>query len=319
MTICPTIRPAARITPDRLPVLRTLAALIVVVLASLCTQTASAQAAPEGWWRKGYAVDYGLIVTGGLAYLLRTSMEPGRPAFGPDYDPNKPLLTLDPSHSDRIGRTFLAEGTGETVSKEAVIGLIAGTAGLLALTEGIPVLTGDGVSGHRFHDTMIGFLEGAALTAALTELAKPLASRLRPDFQDRLRRYLCATNPPKTLDCGGVGVLSTDPERAKELLADGRRSFFSGHSSNSFHAATWLSLAIGGNWVWGQRSTGTSRALGVAAQTVLMSTASFIAGSRLDDGRHHATDVLVGAIVGIGMANLSYWRRFDSSGGLRDN
>ena len=77
---------------------------------------------------------------------------------------------------------------------------------------------------------------------------------------------------------------------------------------------TYATLVTGGRWVWGDGATPTSRALGILAQMAFMGSGLFIAGSRLDDGRHHMTDVLVGSAVGIGLANFSYWRRFDGNG-----
>lgn len=61
----------------------------------------------------------------------------------------------------------------------------------------------------------------------------------------------------------------------------------------------------------------TSRAIAVPIQTVLLATATYVAASRVLDGRHHLTDVLAGSLVGFGIANLAYWRRFHLDGTLR--
>ena len=95
---------------------------------------------------------------------------------------------------------------------------------------------------------------------------------------------------------------------------DGRRSFPSGHTFNSFATATYLALFLGGEFVWGESSTAATRLPAIAAQVAAMTAAGFVAGSRLTDGRHHAEDVVVGAGLGAGMAAAFYFLHFDLQG-----
>ncbi len=267
----------------------------------------------DDWWTPWYLIDYGLIAAGTTAFVVGQQMTPSTPALiGPAYDPQHPSKLLQ--YSD-ISRPYLPEGQGETVPKEWVIAGIGAAGIYLGALEGMDWHDGTG-SARQFHDTVIGFLEATALTAGVTNLIKPEVGRLRPDFADRARRYLCATGKARNLDCGGYRNqgLSSDPATADKLFLDGRRSFVSGHSSMSFSTATYTSLVIGGHYIWGAGATPESRAAGVAADSVLMGLATFVAGSRVIDGRHHPSDVIAGGAIGFLFANISYWRRFGPDG-----
>lgn len=267
----------------------------------------------QDWWTPWYLVDYSLIAAGATAFVIGEGMQPADEALiGPTYDPNHPDKLFD---APAISQPYLREGNGETIPKEWVIAAIGGAGVYLGALEAVSWRDGTG-SPRQFHDTMIGFLEAVALTAGTTNLVKPTVGRLRPDFADRARRYLCSTDDPQRLDCQGYrdASLANDPAAADKLFMDGRRSFFSGHSSNSFAVFTYTSLVVGGHYVWGERATPRSRAAGIAAQSVMMGAATFIAASRVIDGRHHPTDVLAGGATGFFFANFAYWRRFDARG-----
>ena len=119
-------------------------------------------------------------------------------------------------------------------------------------------------------------------------------------------------------DCSAVdpSKLPADEAERRAVLKEGRMSFFSGHASVSFVAATYLALQVGGYWVWGDRATDASRPVGTMTMAALGGLASFVALSRtsLMDGVHHETDVLTGTLLGIGLANLFYWRHFGTDG-----
>lgn len=296
------------------------AALIASLVAfSLPGEAAAQQSSSPTWWTPAYVVDYGLIAAGGASYLLASRFAPrDRAIFGPRYDAADPTAVLEPQYADRIGRLHVEEGTGETVPVPHLIGIAAAMGGAIALQEGLLWATTSRGSAQLLHDSFVGYLEATALTGGATEIAKTFVGRLRPDFQDRATRHLCNTTPPDGLDCTAfVGrPLDEDAEEAEHIFEDGRKSFWSGHSSFAFSTFTYATLITGGRWVWGADATPTSRALGLLAQMAFMSSAAFIAGSRLDDGRHHVTDVVVGSVVGFGLASFSYWRRFDSDGRL---
>jgi membrane-associated phospholipid phosphatase len=264
-------------------------------------------------------VDYGLIAAGTTALIVGEEVEPTYDAgIGPAYNPDDPGSFFASPDAQLVGERFIDEHQGETVPASWVMGAIGGATLYLGALEGKAWADGSG-SAQQFHDMMIGFLETTALTAGVTNLVKPSVGRLRPDFQDRALRHVCSTDAPSNVDCDGYRnqPLSDDPDEAEAILLDGRRSFFSGHSSNAFSVFTYTSLAIGGHYVWGDDATPRSRAAGIFTQSLLMTTASYVAGSRLIDGRHHVSDVLSGAAVGLAFANFSYWRRFDLAGNPR--
>lgn len=115
------------------------------------------------------------------------------------------------------------------------------------------------------------FTEAAALTAAMTYTAKALSRRYRP------WAYRSDLNPERrqTLD-GNHG--------------DARQSFFSGHASSAFAAATLLSTVyqdLHGDTPWARIVWGSSLTL-----------ASLTAYARVAGGMHFPTDVVAGAAVG---------------------
>ncbi len=266
------------------------------------------------WWTPRYFLGYSLIAAGLTGYIVgdqmtaRTEMR-----IGPDYDPDNPIEVFN---SEEVSKPFRER---DTVSIAWVHGFLVGSAFLLAGVEAGQWSRGHG-SAHRFHDTLIGYAEATSMTAAITSLAKPWTGRLRPDFGERALRYHCAQPDADYGDhCDGYEdrPLHVTERRARRRLNDGQKSFFSGHASNSFAIFGYTSLVLGGHYVWGSRATSRTRAVGLAAQAVLMTGATFIAASRVTDGRHHTSDVVTGAAVGTVFANFSYWRRFDRSGYLR--
>ena len=282
-----------------------------------------ASAGPSGWWHSGYWVDYGLLAAGAGAYLGLSQLSPRDDALiGPVYDPADPTAVLDADLSDRIGRTHLDQDEGETVPESVFYAVIPALFVVHGAEDLLVPRSDHGLDRHDLHDTLIGLSEATLLTLGVTEVFKVTVGRLRPDFQDRYRRYACTGDDPPGGDvcpADGLRPLAADRSESEHLLEDGRKSFPSGHSSMSFALATYSSLVVGGHFVWGEGATSGSRTLGLAAQTALMGTAAFTAASRVDDGRHHFGDVLTGSAIGFGLAHLAYWRHFDAGGRPRDD
>lgn len=289
-------------------------------LTSVVFALPAAAAPPEqnGWWRSSDLIDYG-IIAGSLGVFeglhLATPLESA--GIGPRFDPQHPASILDPVYSDRIGRKYLVEDKQETVPALWVGLAIPVVAGWLALQEGLPANR----DARHLHDTLVGFGEAMSLTLMTTEVLKFSFGRLRPDFQDRVRRYYCNRPDHADVDCAGLneGPLSEDPSKIEKIWADSRRSFPSGHASTSFALATYAALVTGGHFVWGKEATDTTRAWGIPLQAAVLSLAAFVAWSRVNDGRHNLSDVLTGAALGTAMANLAYWRRFDTAGHSRNS
>lgn len=259
-----------------------------------------------------YSIIAGAIGGWGVLHLLSPLDSAG---IGPRFDPAHPAAILDPQYSAQLGRKYLVEDKEETVPALWVGLAIPVIGGWLALQEGLP----KGRDGRHLHDTLVGFAEATTLTLLTTEVLKFSFGRLRPDFQDRVRRYYCNRPDHADVQCSGftAGPLADDPAKNEKVWADSRRSFPSGHASTSFALATYAALVTGGHFVWGRDADSTSRAWAIPVQTVILGLAGLVAWSRVDDGRHNVSDVLTGTAVGIAMANLSYWRRFDTNGRSR--
>jgi membrane-associated phospholipid phosphatase len=98
-------------------------------------------------------------------------------------------------------------------------------------------------------------------------------------------------------------------------------SFFSGHSSAMFCAATFVSLDLSA-WLTHRvlRDASTTRRvlLGwVVPYTVSFGLATLVGVSRIVDQQHWATDVLVGAAVGSTASYIAYSVHFDDAGNPR--
>ncbi len=273
---------------------------------------------PTDWWQTRDLVDYGIIAGALGGFLAVHSLSPSEGGIGPAFDPAHPAAILDAKYAGSVGRKHRTEDTGETVPA-LWVGIAIPVVGVwLGLQEGVPGPAGARKSRH-VHDTLVGLGENLALTLLGTEALKFGFGRLRPDFQDRVQRHYCTTlTDPQGVTCTGQEVpLDPDPATAKKIFDDGRRSFPSGHSSTSFSLAMYASLVTGGHFVWGEGATGNSRLGGIALQTMALGTAGFVAWSRVENGRHNLSDVLTGAALGTAIANLAYWRRFDTSGQSR--
>lgn len=147
---------------------------------------------------------------------------------------------------------------GDTVPEEAVAGYVV--VGALATA----FLPSDDSNYHHAK----GFLSATMTTLGVTEVTKNLVGRHRPHFQD-----------PSDLDQ--------------------RRSFFSGHASMTFATSTYLGLYLHGHVF--ARLRGPDRAFAwweTAPLAALAAGTVAVAWTRLDDNRHHLSDVAVGAGVG---------------------
>ncbi|KZO99688.1 acid phosphatase/Vanadium-dependent haloperoxidase [Calocera viscosa TUFC12733] len=154
---------------------------------------------------------------------------------------------------------------------------------------------------YDLHSATLGLLLTLSLTTVLTNICKLTVGRPRPDL---LARCLL---PPGTVDSGppGYGLVSpslcTQPNA--HILADGFKSFFSGHSSFSFAGLGFLSLYLAGKLaLFDQRGYAFKPWL-VGAPLV---AAALVAISRVMDYRHHWQDVVVGSAVGWGMSWFVY-------------
>ncbi|BFZ55778.1 hypothetical protein PYCC9005_002819 [Savitreella phatthalungensis] len=185
---------------------------------------------------------------------------------------------------------------------------------------------GGRVMGKRLRDghrVVVGLVLSLALTVWCTNFLKDTVGRPRPDLLSR-----CILPD----DLVGVHTLvSSDvcTTTNASRLADGFRSFPSGHSSASFAGLVYLSLWIGGKLslfvgigraMWGRRSHGgyasvgddradggdevsrASIAVKLSIVTMPVLAAALVAVSRVMDYRHRGSDVIGGALLGSAFA-----------------
>jgi len=142
----------------------------------------------------------------------------------------------------------------------------AGVAALLGLRLLVNVgsdLAGGDVTTEDYHRTF-WFYKSIVYTYSLTALTKSLVYRLRPDGSDG-------------------------------------ESFFSGHSSTAFCAASYLSLELNDwydHWEPTRSDNALRSTLKVGSDIMLYAGATYVAYSRLHDEKHYFTDVAVGAVIG---------------------
>ena len=150
-----------------------------------------------------------------------------------------------------------------------------------------------------WHQTFLGLVMALSYTVVFTQVFKITVGELRPDFLSR-----CEPNPGIKNPEYGLVTSSICNQTDTALLYDGMKSFLSGHSSCTFAGMLFLSLFWAGKLATFNRKQGSSWKLALFFAPLLV--AALVAVSRLDDYRHHWQDVLLGSLLGIFIAYLSY-------------
>ncbi|KAJ8104120.1 phosphatidic acid phosphatase type 2/haloperoxidase [Lipomyces tetrasporus] len=157
---------------------------------------------------------------------------------------------------------------------------------------------------HVMNVSLLSLALSLILTEFVTEMFKNFIGRIRPDFIAR-----CMPAPGTPLH-GLVGIeVCTNPNF--KVISDGFRSTPSGHTSNAFAGLGWLSAWVAGQLRVFRRGTELFRTM--LAMLPLFG-ALVIALSRIEDYRHHITDVLFGGILGVLVAWYSYRKFFPHLG-----
>lgn len=156
------------------------------------------------------------------------------------------------------------------------------------------------------HHGILGLVLSCSMTTVVTEIIKVMVGRPRPDFLSRCQPTSDATNAP---GYGLSTVVSACSVTTGNIIADGFKSFPSGHTSFAFAGLGFLSLYLAGKMHLFDRR---GRAIHAWVSLAPLLAALLVGLSRTMDYRHHATDVLAGGILGFVLANLAYFLYFPS-------
>ncbi|XP_012943391.1 phospholipid phosphatase 3 [Aplysia californica] len=136
-------------------------------------------------------------------------------------------------------------------------------------------------------------LFGLVMTLLMTEIFKVSAGRLRPCFLS-----VCNVDAD-SYNCS-VGYVTdyTCTQTNQALLTDSRKSFLSGHASVAFYNLVFTILYLQHQITEFPRCILPKTLL----QVLCLSLASYICVSRVTDNKHHPTDVIAGAGLGVLLA-----------------
>ncbi|MCF8262805.1 MAG: phosphatase PAP2 family protein [Melioribacteraceae bacterium] len=137
------------------------------------------------------------------------------------------------------------------------------------------------VTSDTYHK-LFGFRKSLLYTYVITEYAKNLVNRERPDGSDN-------------------------------------RSFFSGHTSTTFAAATYLALELNdvfNEWDLTAKNDGYYYLFQTVSLSTIYGWASYVGYSRIKDSKHYLSDVIVGAAVGSLVSYIIYRNNFDQEKSL---
>lgn len=264
-----------------------------------------------GAWLRWYGAEYVSVIALGAVYAtdLTGGIQPLPALMGPAIDLERPdaVALFDPRLDDVIGAPMVHEKIPPAALAVAVLLPVAAEVGLdLGLHRDL----------HRTHALVLGAAEAAVGAAVLTDVIRLSVGRLRPDFRERWVRAACAgvVERPSDLDCSAFDDGFTVD---RDMLIEGMKSFPSLHSSESFAAATFLSLAVGSEHLWGKSAPEWARPLGALAVGALMGGATMVAATRVEDHRHHLEDVVVGSALGVASGAAAWLVHFDLEGQAR--
>ena len=185
----------------------------------------------------------------------------------------------------------------------------------------------------RLNMGLLGFAMTIVITGCITELGKNLVGRPRPDFLARCKPTQSSIQSTKYHNLLVDHTICSTPITS-HTLADGFKSFPSGHSSMAFSGLTFLAWYIRSFFTAIMRKLtcavyeqvpdeepirleeGLDHEAEEVPQHLVLSSlvlplvpvilAAYISVSRLMDYRHHPTDILAGTILGASVATAVY-------------
>ncbi|KAG8791534.1 hypothetical protein FRC12_008906 [Ceratobasidium sp. 428] len=158
------------------------------------------------------------------------------------------------------------------------------------------------------HSAALGLTLGLAMTSVTTHLVKVTVGRPRPDLIHRCQPIPGAMNHLPN-EYFGLATSAVCTQSNRLIMRDGWRSFWSGHSSESFAGLSFLSYYMAGKLHMFDQQGYTAKVWLTLAPFLV---ALLIAISRTVDNRHHWQDVVVGGIVGMNLAYFAYRQYYPS-------
>lgn len=153
---------------------------------------------------------------------------------------------------------------------------------------------------HLAQVSILGLAMAVLANGVLTDILKGWVGRPRPDFLAR-----CGAPKGTPLNVFQDISICTAPLGERRLV-DGMRSTPLGHSSISFSAFGFLSLWLFGQWKLATPHKPVHHYIGAFLPLLF---AAYVALSRVQDYRHHFSDIVLGGLIGILVA-LAVYRRF---------
>lgn len=142
---------------------------------------------------------------------------------------------------------------------------------------------------------LVIFSFGFVVVYIFTEVVKKLDGRLRPDFLSRCAPVFPASISPHAYLANEHLMLYCTGDR--QLIENGRTSFFSGHCSLSFYVAAFCILYI--QYFFPSSISSFSTLFRPLLQFAFFLAASCVAVTRYVDNRHHTDDIMFGSLVGL--------------------
>ncbi|TXT11683.1 uncharacterized protein COLE_02093 [Cutaneotrichosporon oleaginosum] len=155
------------------------------------------------------------------------------------------------------------------------------------------------------HSGLLGLVLCLALGVTFTQIIKITVGRPRPDLFSRCQLPQDLTSNPIHGLTAWTACTRTDK------LQEGFRSFPSGHSSFAWSGMWYLEM-----YLMAKLRVANRRGYTIKSWILLIpvSASTLVSVSRTMDYRHHATDVIAGAVIGIIVAWWSYRQYYPSLG-----
>jgi hypothetical protein len=251
-------------------------AALVLSLSALSSSSAAQDVHRLTWsddWSRVHPVSYGII---GAAIAATLFIDYG-------FDPGAEALVRGPAVFDSPWRSRLMAPAEEDRERAATLSDV-----LLGALLGWPWIDSLGVAGIGDQNTDVLWqmsainAEAAALDLLLNTIAKQLVARERPHGE----RCYEPGQPHLPVRCAPRARL---------------RSFYSGHASAAFTNAGLVCIHHAHIPLYGSPAADA-----MACGTALL-TATIVATLRVVADRHHATDVVIGGLVGLAVGLLMPW------------